>query len=348
MSNSNDNVIKLSHGSGGKETARIVSSLILSLLREDMMAVEGGIGTDELDDGATIPIGDGRYIVVSIDSYTVNPPFFPGGNLGKLAASGTINDVLMMGGEPIAMMDAVVVEEGSRMEEVREIVRSFIEVLREEGVKLIGGDFKVMPRGQLDRYVITTVGVGIAEKLIVDSNLSPGDKIIVSGTIGEHGAAILAAQENFSVEGELKSDVQPLKRLMLSLIEEFGHAIHAAQDPTRGGLAQTLNEWASKTGHLITVNEAEIPIRDEVRAFTELLGVDPLSLACEGRVVLGVSPADADAILDSIRELGYRDAAIIGDVKKSEKYGGMVVLESVAGGLRILEPPSGTIVPRIC
>ncbi len=343
-----DDVITLSHGSGGRETSLIVNSLVLSLLKEDMKTVKGGVGTDELDDGAAIPIGDGRYIVISIDSYTVNPPFFPGGNLGKLAASGTINDVLMMGGNPVAIMDAVIVEEGSRMEEIKEIIRSFVDVLREEGVKLVGGDFKVMPRGQLDRYVITTAGVGIAEKLIVDSNLSPGDKIIVSGTVGEHGAAILAAQEGLSVEGELKSDVRPLKDLMLRLIDEFGHAIHAAQDPTRGGLAQALNEWASKTGHLITVDESEIPVREEVRAFTELLGIDPLSLACEGRAVLGVSPTGADAVLDLIRELGYKEASIIGEVKKSEKYGGMVVMRSIAGGLRLLEPPSGMAIPRIC
>ncbi|MCD6348744.1 MAG: hydrogenase expression/formation protein HypE, partial [Candidatus Korarchaeota archaeon] len=136
--------------------------------------------------------------------------------------------------------------------------------------------------------------------------------------------------------------------LMLRLIDEFGHAIHAAQDPTRGGLAQTLNEWASKTGHLITVDESEIPVREEVRAFTELLGIDPLSLACEGRAVLGVSPTGADAVLDLIRELGYKEASIIGEVKKSEKYGGMVVMRSIAGGLRLLEPPSGMAIPRIC
>jgi hydrogenase expression/formation protein HypE len=278
----------------------------------------------------------------------VNPPFFPGGDLGKLAACGTINDILMMGGEPKAILDSIVVEEGSPISDVRRIVDSFIGVLREEGVKLLGGDFKVMPRGQLDRYIITTAGIGIAKRPIVDSSIRPGDKLIVTGTIGEHGAAILSAQEGIAVEGKLESDVSTLSKLMLPLLEAYGDKVHAAQDPTRGGIAQTLNEWAQKSGLLMIVEERKIPLREEVRAFTELLGIDPLALACEGRAVLGVDGDSAEDVLSFIKELGYEEASIIGEVRESEKYSGIVVMRTSVGGLRILEPPSGVIVPRIC
>ncbi|MEM3371181.1 MAG: hydrogenase expression/formation protein HypE [Candidatus Korarchaeum sp.] len=341
-------VVKLAHGSGGRETGLIVRRLLLSKLSDDELSVDGGIGLGELDDGAAIPLPDGTYLVVSIDSYTVNPPFFPGGNLGKLAACGTINDVLMMGAIPKAILDSIVVEEGSPLPEVEEITRSFIETIRGEGVRLIGGDFKVMPRGQLDRYVITTTGLGIAERPIVDSRVRPGDRVIVTGTIGEHGAAILAAQEGLSVRGELRSDVEPLTKLMVPLLETYGEAIHAAQDPTRGGLAQTLNEWAQKSGFLLIVSEDRIPVREDVRAFTELLGIDPLLLACEGRAVLGVEGSLAEEIVNFIRDLGYSDASIIGEVREKEGYGGMVAMRTIVGGLRVLEPPSGVIVPRIC
>ncbi|MCS7102345.1 MAG: hydrogenase expression/formation protein HypE, partial [Candidatus Korarchaeum sp.] len=332
----------------GRETGLLVKRLILSKLSDDELSVEGGVGLGELDDGAAIPLPDGTYLVVSIDSYTVTPPFFPGGNLGKLAACGTINDVLMMGGIPKVILDSIIVEEGSPLSEVEEITRSLIETLREEGVKLVGGDFKVMPKGQLDRYVITTVGLGIAKRPIVDSRLRPGDKIVVTGTIGEHGAAILSAQEGLYVRGELRSDVEPLTKLMVPLIERYGAAIHAAQDPTRGGLAQTLNEWAQKSGLVVVVSEDKVPVREDVRAFTELLGVDPFFLACEGRAVLGVESNLAEEILRFIRDLGYSDASIIGEVKRKEGYGGIVVMKTLVGGLRVLEPPSGIIVPRIC
>ncbi|RDD53980.1 MAG: hydrogenase expression/formation protein HypE [Candidatus Korarchaeota archaeon NZ13-K] len=340
--------VKLSHGSGGKETSLIVERLILSKLSGEELSLEGGVGLGELDDGAAIPLPDGKYLVLSIDSYTVNPPFFPGGDLGKLAACGTINDVLMMGGVPKVILDSIIVEEGSPISEVEMIANSLIETLRSEGVKLVGGDFKVMPRGQLDRYVITTAGLGIAKRPIVDSRVRAGDKVIVTGTIGEHGAAILAAQEGLSVKGELRSDVEPLTRLMVPLIEKYGESIHAAQDPTRGGLAQTLNEWAKKSGLLLVVSEERVPVREEVRAFTELLGIDPFFLACEGRAVLGVDGSLAEEILDFIRDLGYSDASIIGEVRENRDYGGIVIMRTLVGGLRILEPPSGVIVPRIC
>ncbi len=341
-------IITLAHGSGGRGTFEILESVILSHLSDNMKKLEGGVGTDELDDGAAIPLPDGSYLVFSIDAYTVNPPFFPGGNIGELAASGTINDILMMGAKPMAILDSIVVEEGYPISELRQITKSLLDILKKYDIKLIGGDFKTMPKENLDKVLITTAGIGIADRLIIDSNLKPGDKIIISGTIAEHGAAILAAQEGLQVEGKLKSDAEPLMDLMIPLLDEYGKFIHAAQDPTRGGLAETLNEWASKSGLLIRISEESVPIRDEVRSFTELMGIDPFTLACEGRAVLAVDSDMSEEILSFITDLGFKDASIIGNAEESSKYGGNVVLKTIAGGLRLLERPSGTIVPRIC
>lgn len=341
-------VIRLAHGAGGVETSQILEALIFSKVEEKLKKVEGGLGIDFPDDAAAIPIGDGRYLVVTIDSYTVNPPFFPGGDIGVLAAAGSINDVLMMGGRPIALMDAIIVEEGFPMEDLRRIVDSMLRVLREEGVALIGGDFKVMPRGQIDKIAIATVGIGVADRLIVDRP-QPGDKIIVSGYLGDHGAVILARQMGLEEPGGgLISDVKPLTKLMLPLVEKYGQYIHAARDPTRGGLAMTLNDWAKASGSVIVVDESTIPIKPQVASYANMLGIDPLALASEGAAVLSVSPEAADEVVEFMKKLGFENAAIIGEVKKAEKYKGYVLLKTVVGGLRILEAPRGDLVPRIC
>ncbi len=338
--------VTLAHGSGGVETEAIVENLIVKLVPESLRSMPGGVGLDALDDGAAIPV-PGGYMVFTVDSYTVNPPFFPGGNIGSLAASGTINDLLMMGARPVAALDAIVVEEGFEVAKLREITESLVKTLAENNVALIGGDFKVLPKGQLDKIVVTVAGVGFAKRLIVDTNLKPGDKIIVSGPVAEHGALILALQQGLEPK-DLKSDAKPLTDLMLPLIDEFGEYIHAARDPTRGGLAMLLNDWAKATGTVIVVEEEKIPLREPVRAYTEMLGVDPLTLASEGVAVLAVAPEKAEEVLKRIHELGYRDATIIGEVRRAERHRGIVLLRSVTGGVRILEPPSGEIVPRIC
>lgn len=345
-----EGVVRLAHGSGGVETSQILEALVFSRLEERLKRVEGGVGIDFPDDAAAIPIGDGRHLVVTIDSYTVNPPFFPGGDIGVLAASGSINDVLMMGGRPIAMLDAIVVEEGFPMEDLRRIVDSMLRVLREEGVALIGGDFKVMPKGQLDKIAIATVGIGVAERPIVDRP-KPGDRIVVSGFLGDHGAVILARQMGIAEEGAgggLTSDVRPLTKLMIPLVEKYGERIHAARDPTRGGLAMVLNDWAKASGTVIVVEEAAVPIRPQVAAYANMLGIDPLALASEGAAVLAVDPDVADEVVEHMRRLGFENAAAIGEVKEAEKYRGYVLLKTVVGGLRILEAPRGDLVPRIC
>jgi hydrogenase expression/formation protein HypE len=345
-----ERVIRIAHGSGGVETSQLLEALIFSRLEERLKKVEGGVGIDFPDDAAAIPIGDGRYLVVTVDSYTVNPPFFPGGDIGILAASGSINDVLMMGGRPIAMLDAIVVEEGFPMEDLRKIIDSMMRVLREEGVALIGGDFKVMPKGQLDKIVITTVGIGIAERLIVDKP-KPGDKIVVSGFLGDHGAVILARQMGIVEEGSggtLVSDVKPLTKLMIPLLEKYGEYIHAARDPTRGGLAMVLNDWAKASGTVIVVDEVAVPLRPQVVSYANMLGIDPLALASEGAAVLAVDPTVAEEVVEYMKKLGFENAAVIGEVRSAERYKGYVLLKTVVGGLRILEAPRGDLVPRIC
>lgn len=341
--------VLLAHGAGGRETSEILQYILLSKISESMMKVRGGYGIDVLDDAATIPLPNGEHMVVTVDSYTVNPIFFPGGNIGKLAICGSINDVLMMGGKPIAVLDSIVVEEGFPLNDLNEVINSMIDIAREEDVAIIGGDFKVMPRKQLDRIVITMVGIGVTKKPIVDLNLKVGSKIIVTGTIGEHGATILALQHGIEVNSkELYSDVQSLTKLMIPLIERYGDYIYAAQDPTRGGLAMALNDWAKKSGNVILLEESKIPVRKTVQAYTEMLGIDPLTLASEGRALLGVSGEVANEVLEFIRSLGFKDAEIIGEVHRAKKYKGIVLLKTYTGGIRIVEPPSGELVPRIC
>ncbi len=340
--------VTLAHGSGGVETEEIVNKLILSKVPSSLRSAMNGVGLNELDDGASLVIND-LHVVISSDSYTVNPPVFPGGNIGTLAAAGTINDVLMMGAKPVALMDSIVVAEGFEISLLSEILESMMSVLKENKVALIGGDFKTMPKDDLNSIVISTVGIGVAKKPIVDSSLKPGDKIIVSGYVGDHGATILALQQGIELsESKLKSDVKPLTDLMIPLLEEYGEHIHAARDPTRGGLAMLLNDWAASSGTVIVIEEDKIPVREEVLAYSEMLGIDPLSLASEGVAVLGVARDVAEDVLNFIKEKGFREASIIGEVKAGKRYSGIVLYKSSIGGTRILEPPRGEIVPRIC
>lgn len=339
--------IKLSHGAGGLETHELIKKILCNI---NLKNVFNGIGLDEMDDSATIPIknlDESFQVVVTTDSYTVNPIFFPGGNIGSLAATGTINDLAVMGAKPIAVLDSIVVEEGFQMEQLKEIIASFINVVNSENVALVGGDLKVMPKGTLDKIVITSSGIGLVRgKVIKDSEVKVGDKIIVSGGIGEHGAAILLAQMGLDAESEeITSDLQPLTKIMEIAMNIGG--VHAAKDPTRGGIAMALNEFASKSNVIIEVEEENIPIKNAVRTYSEMLGIDPLSLACEGRVLMAIDKNFAEDVLKSIKKLGFEEASIIGKVSgKKEK--GQVILETISGGIRALEPPIGELVPRIC
>lgn len=338
-------VITLAHGGGGLETEEILQRLLFSKVPPELKRVAGGLGIDMPDDAAAIPLGNGDYLVVSIDSYTVDPPFFPGGDIGYLAASGSINDVVMLGGRPVAMLDAVLVEEGFPEKDLARILDSFISTLARYGIALIGGDFKVMPKGQLDRIVIATAGLGIARGGYIADMPRPGDKIVVTGPVGGHGAMVLA--HRLGIEARVRSDARPLIDL-LPVIEKYKQHIHAARDPTRGGLATVLNDWARASGTVIIVDQASVPLDDETKAIAEMAGVDPLHLASEGVAAFAVAPEAVKEFLEAVKNTGFDQATLVGEVRSSEKYKGYVLARTEVGGYRILEALRGPLVPRIC
>lgn len=308
--------------------------------------VEGGAGLDEFDDGASLPVGD-TEVVVSSDAHTVDPLFFPGGDIGKLAVCGAVNDVAMMGAQPLALTDTIVVEEGFDVDDLKKIVRSMNCVAEQVGMAIIHGDFKVMPRGKLDKMVITTTGIGVVPrgKLILDSGLRKGDKIIITGPIGDHGTAIASLREGVSFKTSIESDTAPLWALMREGMKAGG--ITAAKDPTRGGTAMALNEMAERSGVSIWIDETEVPVREEVRGACEMLGLDPMELTCEGRAVVGVRGVDAESVLKAMRGTPEgKMARIVGEV--SDERSGYVVMRTAVGGRRVVNAPLGEPTPRIC
>lgn len=329
--------VTLMHGAGGE-----VMGELLGTLTKFTHNNAGGIGLEALDDGAVFPLG-GRNIVFTTDSHVVKPIFFPGGDIGRIAVSGTINDLAMMGGRPIALSCGMIIEEGFEVADLERIVASMDEALGECGAALVTGDTKVLEKGALDGIAINTSGIGVAERPVRDSGLSPGDTIIVSGTLGDHGLAIMAHREGFDLGEQILSDVAPL----WTLVEQALSAgdIHAMKDPTRGGFANAINEMARKSGVCIRIQEEALPIRRSVRSAGEMLGIDPLDVANEGKVVMGVDAGDATAVLQALRSHRYgRDAVIVGTVTE----GRHVIMETAIGGERFIEPPVGDPVPRVC
>jgi len=325
------------HGAGGE-----VMGELLQVLTRLTHNNAGGIGLESLDDGAVIPIS-GANIVFTTDSHIVRPIFFPGGDIGRISVCGTVNDLAMMGGCPVALSCGMVIEEGFDIADLERIVASMDDALGEAGANLVTGDTKVMEHGALDGIVINTAGIGVAGRIVRDNGLKTGDKIIVSGTMGDHGIAILAHREGFNLGEQIHSDVAPV----WGLVKEAMTAgdIHAMKDPTRGGFASSINEMARKSGVGIRVYEELLPIRKSVRSAAGMLGIDPLEVANEGKVVMGVSGEDADEVLAAIRRHKYgRDAMIIGTV--TDHPG--VIMETLVGGERFIEPPVGDPVPRVC
>jgi len=345
--------ISLGHGAGG--------TLMQGLIKDVILRNLGGSGVEvpleALDDSAVV---DG--IVLKSDSHTVKPLFFPGGDIGRLAVSGTVNDIAVMGAEPVALASGFILEEGFPMDDFERIVVSMGKTCQEVGVHVVTGDTKVVEKGALDKFVINTSGIGrrsealdhnLAEvrkyrqldaRWLLDSNLRDGDKIIVSGTMGDHGIAILSSREGYNFGSEVKSDVAPLNKLTIRLLHVGG--IVKMKDPTRGGLANTLNEWSEKSRTGIIVYEDDIPIREGVKSACDMLGLSPLEIGNEGKIVIGIVPQKADEILSSLRDCKEgRDAMIIGEATSEFRE---VVIETSVGGRRILAPPIGDPVPRIC
>jgi len=325
------------HGAGGE-----VMGELLQTLTKFKHNNAGGIGLEALDDGAVIPL-NGQNLVFTTDSHVVRPIFFPGGDIGRIAVCGTINDLAMMGGRPIALSCGMIIEEGFEIDDLAKIVASMDDALGEAGANLVTGDTKVMERGALDGITINTAGIGIAKIVVRDNGLVPGDVIIVSGTLGDHGISIMAHREGFDLGEQIKSDVAPLWKMMEKVLD--AGTIHAMKDPTRGGFASAINEMARKSGVCIRIKEEKLPIRKSVRSAAAMLGIDPLEVANEGKVVMGVPPSSVDAILAALRSHKYgEDAAVVGTVTK----GAHVIMETTIGGERFIEPPIGDPVPRVC
>lgn len=338
-----DDNIKLSHGAGGTAMDSLIRELFLKGFTNKQ--VLDGVGLDALDDGASIRVGE-KEVILTIDGHTVDPIFFPGGDLGKLAICGAVNDTLVMGADPVAILDAIIVEEGYLIADLKRLIASMNAAAEEAGVAIISGDFKVMPSGSLDGVVISTVGVGLLHKQrILDSLAKPGDQVIVTGTVGDHGIALMSVREGLSFETELISDVSPLGEPIRAALDIGG--VHAMKDATRGGLTSALNEFAEKSKISIWLEDGKVPVKKAVRSASDMLGLDPYEVTCEGKAVICVAQEKAEATLKAIKATKYgADAAIIGEVRAERP--GMVLMKTLVGGTRILRKPIGEPIPRVC
>ncbi|MHC1623978.1 MAG: hydrogenase expression/formation protein HypE [Candidatus Methanospirareceae archaeon] len=354
--------IKLEHGAGGEGMHELLK-LVLSYF--NLTSVKGNEGVKAeievpltaLDDSAVVD-----NIVFTTDSHTVKPLFFPGGDIGTLAIAGTVNDIAVMGAEPLCLSVAFVIEEGFPFSDFERVLAGMRQTCEEAEVAVVTGDTKVVERGAVEEMVVNTSAIGrrtaaldknldevrkyreLAGNWLMDSNLRDGDKIIVSGYVGDHGVALLSFREGFEFDTELKSDIAPLNKPIQEILGVGG--VVAMKDPTRGGLANLLNEFSEKSNVGILIEEDKIPVRESVRSACDLLGIDPLEVGNEGKMVMGVVKEKADDVLDALRRTEQgKDAAIIGSVTKELKG---VVMKTRVGGMRIVETPIGDPVPRIC
>jgi hydrogenase expression/formation protein HypE len=345
--------VTMGHGAGGEMMQELIHTHIIPFLPP----VKGEVPLHSFDDSAVV---DG--IVFTTDGHTVKPLFFPGGDIGSLSVCGTVNDIAVMGGQPLAISCSMILEEGLEIEVLEKVAKSIGETSKSCGVPVATGDTKVMESGKIERMVISTAGIGrrspyldhdlevassyrkVDSRWMTDDNLREGDAVILTGTVGDHGIALLSFREGYGFETQVQSDIAPMNNLAEGILR-VGGAV-CMKDPTRGGLANAVNEWSSKSKVGIEVEETAIPISDPVRNACDLLGLDPLSIGNEGKMIVGVVPDMAEEVLRAIKRDRYgRDAAIIG--KATSKVKG-VVLRTEVGGRRILEPPVGDPVPRIC
>jgi hydrogenase expression/formation protein HypE len=332
-------IVQLAHGGGGKLTARLIERVFVPAFRNEFL--------DALGDGAVVPFGSER-LAFTTDSFVVKPLFFPGGDIGSLAVHGTVNDLAMCGAEPLFLSAALVLEEGFPMRDLERIVASMAAACAGVGVPLVTGDTKVVDRGKGDGVFVNTSGVGrVREGVRVGpSRATPGDAVLVSGPIGDHGIAVMAAREGIDFETALTSDSAPVLALVRALLDAAPDC-HVLRDPTRGGLATALSEIAIASRAGIRIDEAAVPVRDEVRGACELLGFDPLYVACEGRFLAIVPGALADRALEAIRSRPEGgEARRIGSVVAEDP--GRLVLRTRVGSHRVLEKLSGEQLPRIC
>ncbi|MEW5937048.1 MAG: hydrogenase expression/formation protein HypE [Candidatus Thermoplasmatota archaeon] len=345
--------VRMSHGAGGRAMQRLLKDIVIDRLRADV----GVVPLQALDDAAVI-----EDIVFTTDSHTVKPLFFPGGDIGTLSVAGTVNDLAVMGAQPLALSLSLIMEEGLELSVLSKIIDSVARTADAADVPVVTGDTKVMEHGAIDQVVTNTAGIGkrhpsldhnievvrahrsLEGRWVRDAGLADGDALLLSGTIGDHGIAILSAREGYGFESEVMSDVAPLNHMISRALEIGG--IVAMKDPTRGGLANTLTEFSEKSGVGIEIDEALIPISPAVSSACGMLGLDPLTIGNEGKVVMGVVREMAEEVIETLRSTKEgRNAALIGWATKDVQG---VVMRTRVGGRRIVEPPVGDPVPRIC
>lgn len=336
----NDDLILLGHGSGGRLSHQLLDELIIPSL--------SNTAAGEQNDAALLAFGGGR-LAYTTDSYVVEPIFFPGGNIGDLAVNGTINDLAMMGATPLWLSVGLILEEGFSKKKLAQILAAMRTAADLAGVRIVTGDTKVVPRGKADRIFINTSGIGVIEHDLTINGAAAraGDRIIVSGTIGDHGIAVMASREGLALETDIRSDSAALHTLVAGLLAACGERVHVLRDPTRGGVATTLKEIACQSGVNLLLREEALPLRESVKGVCSILGLDPLYVANEGKLLLFVAPEAAELALQTLRQqpLGA-EAAIIGEVTATGT--GKIVMETCSGGLRSVEMLSGEQLPRIC
>jgi hydrogenase expression/formation protein HypE len=332
--------IDMSHGAGGKATHKLIEGLLLPAFDNPALA--------PLADAATLPFGDPR-MALTTDSFVVRPLVFPGGSIGELAINGTVNDLAVSGATPLALSAALIVEEGLETRLLAHEIEAMAAAARNAGISVATGDTKVVERGKADELYITTTGVGVAdtELNLSSSAVRPGDKILSSGTLGDHGAAILIARGDLELEAEVLSDTRPLTPLVLALKEAARGGLRFMRDPTRGGVGTVLNELARDSGYGVALWEVSIPIRDVVHGACEILGIDPLYVANEGKLLAVVAPEVADGAIETLHNIdGGEEASVIGEIR--EEPARMVVMHTRFGGTRMIDMLVGDPLPRIC
>lgn len=331
--------ILLDHGGGGLLMNELISQKFLPKLKNAYL--------ERLEDGAVLDINNCK-LCFSTDSYVVSPIFFPGGDIGSLSVHGTVNDLAVCGGIPLFLSAGFILEEGFSMKDLDKIIESMAQAAENAGVQIVTGDTKVVAKGAADGIFINVSGIGVVKYkgIISPRNVMSGDKVIINGTIGDHGAAILSKRQNLGFKSEIISDSAPLNSLVESILK-VSSRIHCMRDATRGGLGAVLCEIAAQSKCQVIIEEEDIPVRKDVRGVCEILGIDPLFLANEGKMVLFCPAEEADRVLKTMKKHQYgKEAAVIGEVNKKER--GRFVLNTVIGGAREVDLPTGELVPRIC
>ncbi|HYA15462.1 MAG TPA: hydrogenase expression/formation protein HypE [Syntrophales bacterium] len=331
--------ILLDHGGGGLLMNELISQKFLPKLKNTYL--------ERLEDGAVFDIGDSKFCF-STDSYVVSPIFFPGGDIGSLSVHGTVNDLAVCGGIPIFLSAGFILEEGFSMKDLDKIIESMAQAAENAGVQIVTGDTKVVAKGAADGIFINVSGIGVIKYkgVISPRSVMLGDKIIINGTIGDHGAAILSKRQDLGFKSEIVSDSAPLNSLVESILK-VSNNIHCMRDATRGGLGAVLCEIAAQSKCQIIIEEKDIPVRQDARGVCEILGIDPLFLANEGKMVVFCPADDAEKVLLTMKKHKYgKGAAIIGEVNKKDR--GRFILNTVIGGAREVDLPTGELVPRIC